>query len=489
MALRFGTSGVRGLVSEMTDRECVLFTTAFVRYLRRRGPVSRIALGGDLRSSTPRILNAVAFALVRQGVATDYLGAVPTPALCLYGMSRGRPGIMVTGSHIPDDRNGIKFNLPSGEILKTDEEGILEEYERAGKRLEGRSLPFDSSGNLPPSDRLGPAREDGIREYLARYRDFFPRACLDGRRVAVYQHSSVARDLLVDLLNSMGAEVVPVGRSETFVAVDTEAVENGEELARFVAESEAEALVSTDGDGDRPLVVAGDGRIVRGDLLGILTAEYLGGDVVAAPVSCNTALEKSKRFRKVLRTRIGSPFVIEAMTAAVEEGHERVVGFEANGGFLTATDFTGRAGATLKALPTRDAALPILSCLHAAVLRSVPLTGLLATLPARFTSSLLLRAFPSELGQAVVRIFHDRGLELVREAFENRLPSPVSIDITDGARIGLENGEIVHFRPSGNAPEFRCYAEADGESRADALAVAAMAILEERLRPLVEGRP
>ena len=33
---------------------------------------------------------------------------------------------MVTGSHIPDDQNGIKFNKPDGEVLKSDEKGILE---------------------------------------------------------------------------------------------------------------------------------------------------------------------------------------------------------------------------------------------------------------------------------------------------------------------------------------------------------------------------
>jgi phosphomannomutase len=47
---------------------------------------------------------------------------------------------------------------------------------------------------------------------------------------------------------------------------------------------------------------------------------------------------------------------------------------------------------------------------------------------------------------------------------------PVAIDQTDGLRIYLDNGEIVHFRPSGNAPELRCYAEADTQDRANWLA-------------------
>ncbi|TIX95176.1 MAG: phosphomannomutase, partial [Mesorhizobium sp.] len=34
------------------------------------------------------------------------------------------------------------------------------------------------------------------------------------------------------------------------------------------------------------------------------------------------------------------------------------------------------------------------------------------------------------------------------------------IDETDGLRARMDSGEIIHLRPSGNAPELRCYSEA-----------------------------
>ena len=40
------------------------------------------------------------------------------------------------------------------------------------------------------------------------------------------------------------------------------------------------------------------------------------------------------------------------------------------------------------------------------------------------------------------------------------------IDVTDGLRVTFENGEIIHLRPSGNAPELRCYNEAGTVGRA-----------------------
>src|SRR3546814_9865884 len=43
---------------------------------------------------------------------------------------------------------------------------------------------------------------------------------------------------------------------------------------------------------------------------------------------------------------------------------------------------------------------------------------------------------------------------------------PQAVDTTDGLRLTARSGEIVHLRPSGNAPELRCYSEADTPERA-----------------------
>jgi phosphomannomutase len=41
--------------------------------------------------------------------------------------------------------------------------------------------------------------------------------------------------------------------------------------------------------------------------------------------------------------------------------------------------------------------------------------------------------------------------------------------MTDGLRASFANGDIVHLRPSGNAPELRCYTESGSEVRAQQL--------------------
>ena len=112
----FGTSGVRALVTDLTPELVWTYTRAFVRHLRQSGQLSQAqcVLGWDLRPSSPKIAAAIAAALQFEGLAIDWAGAVPTPALALRALQLGCPGIMVTGSHIPFDRNGIKYYTAAG---------------------------------------------------------------------------------------------------------------------------------------------------------------------------------------------------------------------------------------------------------------------------------------------------------------------------------------------------------------------------------------
>lgn len=472
----FGTSGARGLVSAMTDRVCYGYAMGFLRHLMvqknwQSGGV--VALAGDLRPSTPRILAPCAAAVRALGGTPEFCGFVPTPALAFHAMGAGVPAIMVTGSHIPDDRNGIKFYRPDGEILKDDEPGILAQLVDQGM--------WDETGmiaDLPPL----PEPRDIVPAYVARYVEVFGRDALTGCRVGVYQHSAVGRDILADVLRAMGAEVVPLGRSERFIPVDTEAVRSEDvALARqWAAEHRLDAIVSTDGDSDRPLLADEHGEWLRGDVLAMLCAAELGMHTVITPVSSNSVAELSGLFARVERTRIGSPFVIKAMQAALAQGRGPVCGYEANGGFLLGSDVE-RSGVRLGALPTRDAVLPIVAVLAAARGRSV--RRLVAELPPRFTHSDRIQDFgPSRLAALMAWLTTEAGRDArIDEAF-----GPVAgaslcgVDLTDGVRMSFVNGRVIHLRGSGNAPELRCYTEAASLNVAQALGRAGLAIVAER---------
>lgn len=462
----FGTSGARGLVSAMTDRICFAYTCGFLQHLTDIGqfaPGVHVAIAGDLRPSSPRIMAACAAVIVHMGGHVDYCGFVPSPAVAGYGFASAIPSLMVTGSHIPDDRNGIKFNRADGEILKADELAM---------RAQMLMLPdlFDDAGMLRDAAPLGPL-VDASTAYVARYVDFFGDQALQGLKLGVYEHSAVGRDIMVALVEQLGGTVHRLGRSDRFIPVDTEAVRPEDQaLARtWAADLALDAILSTDGDSDRPLLADESGAWMRGDVLGILCARALGVRAVATPVSCNSAVELSGLFAAVRRTRIGSPFVIEAMQALAVEGHASVCGYEANGGFLLATPVAGD-GVTLGALPTRDAALPIIAVLVDARRRGATLSALQAQLPPRYTFSERLQDYPVSQSQALLAQLQqgDDAAILARLTgmFGHMAGTAIGYDLTDGLRISFDGGDIIHLRPSGNAPELRCYTESATPDRA-----------------------
>jgi phosphomannomutase len=461
----FGTSGVRGTVEALTDRVCFAYTAAFLRAVVQRGAPGGdhvVAIGHDLRPSSPRMVAACLAACQAHGARAVLCGALPTPALAHHAIERRLPAIMVTGSHIPFDRNGIKFYTSAGEILKHDEAAIAEALVELDEALfEGGMLR-----RPPPLPAVDPAARE---LYRARYLRFFRPEVLRGKRVGVYEHSSVARDLCAALLRELGADVVSLGRTDTFVPVDTEAVNEADErqARAWTSEHGLDALVSTDGDADRPLVGDERGALFRGDAVGMLCARFLSARTVVTPVSSNTAVERWGVFERVIRTRIGSPYVIAAMVEAARGGAAPVVGYEANGGFLLGSDVrrTDDGGArSLAALPTRDAMLPILSLLAWAAERGVPLSRLAADLPARHTASDRLQAFATERSRRLLD--HLAASPAALAAFFAELGKVAGVNDVDGLRVTLAGGEIVHLRPSGNAPELRCYAEADTPARA-----------------------
>ena len=101
---------------------------------------------------------------------------------------------------------------------------------------------------------------------------------------------------------------------------------------------------------------------------------------------------------------IGSPFVIAGIEEALKKGKQRVCGWESNGGFLTGSDIE-RNGAILKALPTRDAVLPILSVLFAAAERGLSLIDLFGRLPKRSSRAALLKNFPRPVALKILARF------------------------------------------------------------------------------------
>jgi len=522
--LKFGTSGRRGEVVHLTQLEAYVNVLAELGYLQSRSAEEGgITLGEDfyfaydLRPSSStyvpeqqgrgEIAQAVERAIRDSGMRPVNLGRIPTPALTHYAVSLGKGSIMITGSHIPFDRNGYKTNTSRGELRKTDEGPINRAVQDFRERVYGEPFvrsPFDEQGLFKAGHQdLSAECDKAGTAYIERYTSFFQGLSLDGQRLVVYQHSAVGRDVLVEILEHLGAEVMPIGRSNAFIPIDTENINEAQLAAvqELAAEAIAkygpiDAVVSTDGDSDRPLILSVDAqtgkvRFLAGDLVGMIAAMYLGADAVVVPISCNDAIDRSTLAQVVEpKTRIGSPYVIAGMERALRQGRQTVCGWEANGGFLTGSDIV-RNGKLLRALPTRDAVLPILGVLFAAQAQGLPVGELFDRLPRRFSSAALLERFPRPLGAEIVERLSPRDpqvqdvalawrrtegeMETIRTQLESVFTPQMGfgtitrLNYTDGVRIVFSNGDVAHLRPSGNADEFRIYAVADTQARANSI--------------------
>src|SRR2546423_6019254 len=167
-SLKFGTSGRRGAVIDLAQLEVYINALAELEYLQSlpasEGGISRgdpFYFAYDLRPSSSRfvpeqegrgeIAQAIARAIRDAGMQPVNLGRIPTPALTFYALQRGKGSIMVTGSHIPFDRNGYKTNSAKGELLKKDEAPIDARVEQVRERIYSQSFrnsPFDRHGLL-----------------------------------------------------------------------------------------------------------------------------------------------------------------------------------------------------------------------------------------------------------------------------------------------------------------------------------------------------
>lgn len=476
----FGTSGLRGLAVDLLDGPGYTYAAAFAQHLLASDQSTAGALvlvGCDRRASSPDLTRLALRALRAGGLEPVYCGVLPTPALACHALNLGASAVMVTGSHIPPDRNGLKFYRPDGEIDKTDERAISQ----IAATLHPPSAGHGSSDGLPEPDGAA------LASYVSRYASAFPPSMLAGKRVGVYRHSSVARDVLADIASLYGAEIVPLGASDEFVAIDTEAIDpqTAALLASWSKEHRLDTIISTDGDGDRPLMTDETGTIIRGDTLGLLAAMLLKADLVVTPVSSNPGIVEGHGFR-IVRTRIGSPFVLEGMAQAARNGFHRIVGFEANGGLLVGTTVDAGRDA-LAPLPTRDSVLPIFCAAASAFAAGQPLSAVVERLG--------LPIYVSGRVEDFARRHSDRLMAYLRGDPKNAadflagLGLPQRFDETDGLQVFLDNGDMIHLRPSGNAPEMRCYASAASGEKAAALLAEGLARIERFPQQMPGGTP
>jgi phosphoglucosamine mutase len=321
----FGTDGVRGTANiEPVTAETALklgraaahvFTQMSVLAGRTHGRTT-IVIGKDTRLSGYMLENALAAGVMSLGADVLLIGPLPTPGVAYITRSlRAAAGIVLSASHNPYEDNGIKFFRHDG--YKLDDE--------IEQRIEHLVFSGEIESIRPTAGKIG--RATRIDDALGRYVEFakrsFPRGMtLEGMRVAVDVANGAAYKSTPCILRELGAEIIvahntPNGRNINRDCGST----HPEEIQRIVKETKAQIGISHDGDADRVILCDENGDIVDGDeimamaALDFIKRGKLAQNTLVATVMSNFGLNETleKHAGKVLRTKVGDRYVIEAM--------------------------------------------------------------------------------------------------------------------------------------------------------------------------------
>ena len=118
----FGTSGIRGPADTLFNEQfCFDIGKTFVKFLEKHYKTGPIAVGMDPRDSSPRIKKQLFKGLAVTNLKLFDEGITPVPSMnWLIKNTEIEAGIIVTGSHIAPELNGVKFFAHNEEISYED---------------------------------------------------------------------------------------------------------------------------------------------------------------------------------------------------------------------------------------------------------------------------------------------------------------------------------------------------------------------------------
>ena len=397
--------------------------------LQKYGQLGPVTVGMDPRSSSPNILFSLEQGLNNESVQIVDQGTVPVPALNYILLATSYSGsVMVTGSHISSNLNGMKFFAFREEILKVHEQEITEIYES----LKGKVLYQKKELLVNKENR---ANEDYQEMLVSLGLGKMPKI----KKIIVDPGNGAQSDVMPKVLSRLGLEIVEVNASiqREFVSRDTEVEGVLVDLQSMVIKERADLGIAYDYDGDRVVFVDEKGNFIPGDYSGTLIAKHSPSGVIVTPINTSSVVDSIGK--KIIRTKVGSPFVVQAM-----KENNADFGFEANGGGISSEVMMSRDGGS-----TTIKVLKIMSSTNKT------LSQLIEEMPKFF------------LYRKKIDCPNSFNHEILSQAKKNFLGE--SFDETDGLKIWINKKSWLLFRPSSNAPEFRVFAESDSKQTAEDL--------------------
>ncbi|MFB9276176.1 phosphoglucosamine mutase [Cohnella cellulosilytica] len=317
MGKYFGTDGVRGVANGELSPELVFRlgrSGGYALTRNKQGKRPTVLIGRDTRISGEMLEAALVAGLLSIGADVFRLGVISTPGVAYLTKARkADAGVMISASHNPVEDNGIKFFGGDGFKLSDEMEAEIESFLDADDVRIPRPVGAD----------VGAVQDDleGGQAYLSYLKSTVPQR-FEGLKVVLDCANGAVSRLAPWLFRELGADTVVLAHQPDGLNINEDCGStHPEAVQRAVLEHRADLGLSFDGDADRLIAVDEKGRIVDGDHILFILAEFmkknrrLPNNTVVSTVMSNLGFYKALEQRGVetKQTRVGDRYVLEEM--------------------------------------------------------------------------------------------------------------------------------------------------------------------------------
>ena len=443
----FGTFGVRRTANDVLTPEFAARLAACYGTLVQ----GTVAVGGDTRTSTPMLMEAVKAGLLSSGCDVVDLGILPTPGVQYAVRKYYDGGVMITASHNPPKYNGIKF-LDEFGIGIPDEMDF--EIERLYFDAEPKRADFSEIGEIYHNDKI---IDEYVDEAISKVDSEAIRNA--NLKVVVDCGSGAGCFTAPYLIRKLGCDVTTLNSQPDgfFPGRNPEPIEeNLQELISVVKELGADIGLAHDGDADRTICIDENGSFVLGDKTFTLVEREMlkennGGTIVTTVATSQAIYDIADEFNgKVIATAVGDLLVARKL-----KDEDGLFGGEENGGLIFPDFVYGR-----------DAVMTVAKILEIIAKEKKTLSALVKELPVYYASKQKIECGDDEKEFVMSSI-----------ADEIKNTTDFELDLTDGVKILKDDGWVI-IRPSGTEPIFRCFAESDTQEKADEMTEWGIGLIE-----------
>lgn len=326
MGRYFGTDGIRGKANESLTAYKAFQTGRYLGYYFSRQGKQKIIIGKDTRLSSDMLEASLAAGISSEGCDAYLAGYCPTPMIAYLTRTEDFVcGAMISASHNPYYDNGIKIFSKEGIKMSADVEGLIEDY------IDGLvDIEYKTGAEIGKIISY----ERGLEDYLDWVCKEYP-TDLTGMKLALDCANGSSTMTAEKALTRLGATCTVINNTPDGININTKCGStHPEAFQEFVKNGDFDLGLMFDGDADRQIMVAPDGRLVDGDFVLYICGKHyrdkgiLNNNTIVTTVMANLGLFKAMEREgiQVASTQVGDKYVYEEMCK-----HNDLVGGEQSG--------------------------------------------------------------------------------------------------------------------------------------------------------------